>query len=225
MRGLALALLVVVGCKTHQAEVPLGSPLYLPQRMAGDEPCDMPGNPREPAFITLESMLSAEAEALSRTDMRQSCRFELTEFRGTTNNKARQWCRNMAKGDVPTLRGPCLELCLTQIDWDEFYQLHQGIVSALQALGGSAACPTGSIEARWACANGPRLPPSLVLSASDAGLPRVEGHFVDGGATWVLEVVNAGACGRPYKELRQQSPLPVCDGMRIGVGWCNVERL
>lgn len=205
-----LALLLLIGCRTAWVAEPIANeePPRLP---VPHVPCDMPGNPEEPTFVG--AAFSEAAQKLLNSP--GQCRFEKDEsdtVRSTA--RARAWCRSVSTSDLSSLRAPCLEVCLGLIDQDTVGTLHREIVTTLRALASPASCPNSSVAQRWVCAKGPKLPSTMVLSASQTGLPRVEGQFIDGGQTWILEVVQAGACGRSFNEVRQKSPTCHQEGAR-----------
>jgi hypothetical protein len=181
------------------------------------QPCDMPGNPREPAFVSLEAMLSSSAQALlfGASAEPRSCAFMRDESeRERSPAEAKRFCMSVSKKDSRSVQNDCRALCVAQVDWGVFSEQHRSMVESLRALGASEQCRSATDP--WVCIKGPRLSPGFAFRVSDAGFPLVEGQFVDGGATWNLTLVRTGACQREFWEVRQTSPPVVCQ-------WTNVQ--
>lgn len=228
--GLSVAVLLVPAASSVAGPPPPAVPKTVEEGLQGLKPgCDAQGNPLEPAFVTLESMLSPDAQALLSAS-EAKCAFMRDErdtgaSSATTRTvaAARAFCRSQARTDATPTRAACLELCLAQLDWAVFSELHAGIVRALQTLASSPGCLAARApSARWACAKGPLLPRPFVYEVSDAGVQSVQGQFVDGGATWRLEVGGGSACVGARAVL-QRSPPIVCKDTNVRT--CNASSL
>lgn len=224
--------LLSLGCRTPAAVSPAPAPSPIeaaPPNLRA--PCDMPGNPAAPTFASLDSVLSPAAKELSSRvgSPEPPCRFQRDEHEGSRSiSAAKAFCREQASRDPEAVRAACRELCIAEIDFGGSFELFTAMVRTLERLAGHGdalprGCLDGPPQQQWVCAKGPTLPASFTVGSSKAGLARVEGRFVEHGATWVLEVVETGACGRAFREVRQLSPPISC--RQANVEQCSAERL
>jgi hypothetical protein len=215
-------LVLAAACRTPAKAVEPRPLEPQPPELGVDQPCDMPGNPREPVFVSLETMLSVDAKAL--LSQSTPCLFQRDERDvARTMAQARAYCGASSNQDPQRIRAACRELCVAQLDWSTFHDLHEGMVATLARLASMDDCRAKPMRQQWACARGPKLPASFSFDHTDAGLPRVHGQFIDGGVEWRLEVTPDGACGRSFLMVQQWSPGAVC--RQTNVQTCEASAL